>query len=154
MTDFDTRDPDFEQRVRASFDNQAFMAHIGAVMTVIRPGYCELTLPYGVALTQQDGFFHGGVIGAIADVAGGYAAHSLMSATDRVLTVEYKLNIVAPGKGRALMARGHVVRPGRTLTATRTDVIADGEDGEILIAIAQQTLMRLPGEDAEQGGPP
>jgi uncharacterized protein (TIGR00369 family) len=150
MTEYEARDPDFERRVRESFTAQAFMAHIGAEMIGLAPGFCELRLPFAAALTQQDDYFHGGAIGTIADVAGGYAAHSLMGPDDRVLTVEYKLNIVAPGRGRALLARGQVVRPGRTLTTTRADVLAETDDGEVLIAVAQQTLMRLDG--AEAGG--
>lgn len=145
MTDFDLRDPNFAQRVRASFDRQKFMAHIGAELTRIEPGFCELRLPFNASLTQQHDYFHGGAIGAIADVAGGYAAHSLMDADDSVLTVEYKLNIMAPGKGEMLYARGHVMRPGRTLTITRVDVVAVTDGRESLIASAQQTLMRMAG---------
>lgn len=145
MAIFEARDPDFEARVRASFARQQFMAHIGAELASIAPGMCELHLPFNETVTQQHGFYHGGVIGTIADVAGGYAAHSLMGAEDSVLTVEYKLNIMAPGKGDVLIARGEVIRPGRTLTITRADVFAVSKGEESLIASAQQTLMRMAG---------
>lgn len=145
MARFDPRDPNFEQAVRASFARQNFMAHIGAEMLRIEPGYCELRLVHDDRLTQQHGYLHGGAIGTLADVAGGYAANSLMAPGEGVLTVEYKLNIVAPGKGDALVARGEVVRPGRTLTVTRVDVVALTGAAETLVATAQQTLMRVEG---------
>lgn len=145
MADFAPRDPDFAVRVRASFDRQRFMAHIGAELLRVEPGFCELRLAHDDRLTQQHDYLHGGAIGTLADVAGGYAAYSLMAPGDEVLTVEYKVNMVAPGKGDALLARGHVVRSGRTLTVTRVDVMAVTAGAEALVATAQQTLMRVEG---------
>lgn len=145
MAEFSLRDPNFEVRVRASFARQNFMTHIGAELCRVEPGFCELRLPFHVNLTQQHDFFHGGAIGTIADVAGGYAAYSLMGPDDSVLTVEYKLNIMAPGKGDVLVARGQVLRAGRTLTITRIDIAAEANGQEALIATAQQTLMRMAG---------
>jgi uncharacterized protein (TIGR00369 family) len=116
------------------------MALIGASLGVVEPGLVEIALPYRDDLTQQKGFIHGGIIGMIADSACGYSAYSLMPASASLVTVEYKINILAPARG-ALLARGHVIRPGRTLTVTRGEVYA--EDGK-QVAIMQQTLMMLP----------
>lgn len=140
---FRVRDPEFERRIRASFAHQGFMALIGAEIVSVHPGACHVRLPWRDTLSQQHGFFHGGVIGTIADVAGGYAAFSLMAAADSILTVEYKLNLMAPGRGQALNARGQVVRAGLTLTVSRADVFAERDGEEVLIASMQQTLMRL-----------
>ena len=100
LPEFRVQDPDFEARVRASFDAQAIMRTIGAVMTVCAPGICEIELPWSEMVTQQDGFYHGGIVGAVADSACGYACHTLMRPQTRVLTVEYKLNLMAPAVGR------------------------------------------------------
>ena len=143
MTGFASRDPDFEVRVRASFDRQAFMHLIGAELVAVDPGRTEVRLPWRPELGQQHGYFHGGAIGAIADNACGYAAFSLAAASDSVLTVEYKLNLVAPGKGEALIARGLVVKPGRTLTVCEAKVYALDKGEERLCAVALETLMLL-----------
>ena len=134
-------DPDFAQRIRASFARQKAMALIGASLARVAPGVVEIALPFRDDLTQQKGFVHGGIIGMIADTACGYAAYSLMPADCSLVTVEYKMNILAPGRG-ALIARGEVVKAGRTLTATRGEVYA--QDGT-QIALMQQTLMMLAG---------
>ncbi len=143
MPDFETRNPDFERVVRDSFARQGFMGTLGAALVSVEPGRVEIAMPYSDAVAQQHGYFHGGAIGAIADTAGGYAAFTLMPDGMTILTVEYKLNIVAPGKGERLIARGYVVRPGRTLTITRADVFAVAGGEEKLCAIMQQTLMCL-----------
>jgi len=137
--------PDFEQAVRESFARQGIMGHIGARLGVIRPGYVEIIAPYSDDLSQQHGFFHGGIVGAIADSAGGYAAFSLMGAGDGVLTVEYKINLVAPADGDTLIARADVVRPGRTLTVSQAQVFVIKDGQETLCGIMQQTLMRIVG---------
>jgi uncharacterized protein (TIGR00369 family) len=134
-------DPQFATRIRASFGRQKAMALIGASLGSVAPGAVEITLPFRDDLTQQKGFVHGGIIGMIADTACGYAAYSLMPADCSLVTVEYKINILAPGT-TSLTARGEVVKPGRTLTIARAEVYA--EDGKH-IATMQQTLMMLPG---------
>ena len=151
MKDFTATDPDFAERVRKSFDAQGIMDHIGATLTLIEPGVCEVELPYSDAVSQQHGFFHGGVIGTIADSAGGYAAFGLMDAEDGILTVEYKLNLMAPADGDLLVARGQVVRAGRTLTVSRAEVGVIKNGVEVACAAMQQTLMRIVGR-AEVGG--
>ena len=133
-------DPRFESRVRASFGRQKAMALIGASLNRVEPGRVEIALPFREDLTQQKGFVHGGIIGMIADTACGYAAFSLMPAGCSLVTVEYKINILAPARG-ALVARGEVVKAGRSLTVARAEVYA--EDGKH-IASMQQTLMMLP----------
>ena len=151
MKDFEATDPDFAERVRKSFDAQGIMDHIGATLTLIEPGVCEIELPYSDAVSQQHGFFHGGVIGTIADSAGGYAAFGLMDAEDGILKVEYKLNLMALADGDLLVARGQVVRAGRTLTVARAEVGVVKNGVEVACAAMQQTLMRIVGR-AEVGG--
>ena len=131
---FQPVDPGFAARVRASFGRQKAMALIGAALTVVEPGHTEIALPYRGDLTQQKAYVHGGILGMIADSACGYAAYSLMPAGASLVTVEYKINILAP-------ARGEVLRPGRSLTVARGEVYA--EDGKP-VATMLQTLMMLP----------
>ena len=138
-TPFQPKDPAFAARVRASFARQPAMVLIGARLTRVEPGTTEIALAYRDELTQQKGFVHGGILGMIADSACGYAAYSLMPASSSLVTVEYKINILAPARGD-LVARGQVIRPGRTLTVTRGDIfMADGTH----VASMQQTLMML-----------
>lgn len=146
---FKILDPDYERRVRDSFARQAAMTLIGATMTRVEPGRCEIELPVRDDLTQQHKFVHGGVVGMIADSAGGYAAFTLMPAGAGVLTVEFKINMLAPAKGERLIARGEVLKPGRTLSIVRADVWAVEAGRETLIAAIQQTLMVMHGMEAE-----
>jgi uncharacterized protein (TIGR00369 family) len=146
---FTPLDPDFERRVRTSFARQAAMGLIGATMTAVEPGRCIIELPVRGDLTQQHGFVHGGIVGMIADSAGGYAAYTLMPADASVLTVEYKINMLAPAKGERLVAVGSVLKPGRTLSIVRADVFAIDAGGEKLIAAMQQTLMVMHGVSDE-----
>ena len=134
-------DPHFASRIRESFNRQKAMALIGATLGNVAPGAVEITLPFRDDLTQQKGYIHGGIIGMIADSACGYAAFSLMPADSSLVTVEYKVNILAPARA-SLVARGEVVKAGRTLTVTRGEVYA--EDGT-QVALMQQTLMMLAG---------
>jgi uncharacterized protein (TIGR00369 family) len=133
-------DPNFAARIRESFGRQKAMTLIGAALTKVAAGEVEIALPYREDLTQQKGFIHGGILGMIADSACGYAAFSLMPAGGSLVTVEYKMNILAPAKS-SLVARGKVVKAGRTLTVARGEVYA--EDGTH-VATMQQTLMALP----------
>jgi len=132
-------DPAFAERCRESFGRQKAMALIGASLAVVEPGYVEVALPFRDDLTQQKGYVHGGILGMIADTACGYSAFSLMPAGCSLVTVEYKMNILAPGLG-SLVAKGEVVKPGRTLTVARAEVYAD--DGKH-VATMLQTLMML-----------
>jgi uncharacterized protein (TIGR00369 family) len=140
---FKSLDPNYKMKVRKSFLRQGFMKFIGAKLGGVKPGYCEIHLPYKKELSQQHGFFHAGVIGTIADNTGGYAAYSLMGAESSILTVEYKLNLVAPGDGDLLIGRAWVVKPGRTLTVCRSEVFAVKNGIEKLCATSLMTLMAM-----------
>jgi uncharacterized protein (TIGR00369 family) len=134
-------DPHFAARCRQSFGRQKAMALIGASLTIVEPGAVEIALPYRDDITQQKGFVHGGIIGMIADTACGYAAFSLMPADCSLVTVEYKINILAPAT-TSLVARGEVVKAGRTLTIARAEVYGENRKH---VATMQQTLMMLAG---------
>ena len=121
------------------------MGHLGAGLVSVSPGTCEIKLPFSDAVSQQHGFFHGGVIGTIADTAGGYAAFTLMDADDGILTVEYKINMMAPASGELLIGRGQVLRSGRTLTVSQAEVSVVKDGKETVCAAMQQTLMRIVG---------
>ena len=140
------KDPDYAARVRASFDHQRVMRWIGATLTQLAPGQCEITLAHKPELTQQYGYIHGGIIGTIGDTAAGYAGYTLMPHDASVLTVEYKMNIVAPGDGERLIARGEVIRAGRSLVVARADVFAVKAGKETLCATLLQTLMTIHGK--------
>lgn len=142
---FQPKDPAYAERVRESFGRQKAMQTIGARLRAVGPGWTEVELPHRDDLTQQKGFLHGGIIGMIADNACGYAAYSLMPASASPLTVEYKINILAPGRGSTYIAEGVVLRPGRTLTVTRAEVYAQTTSGRVHIASMQQTVLMMAG---------
>lgn len=121
------------------------MAHLGAVMTEVGPGRVVITLPYSPALTQQHGYFHAGGTSAIADSAGGYAAFTLFPADSSVLTVEFKINLLAPAEGTLLEAVGQVIKYGRTLTICSLEVFACAPGARKLAAAGQQTLICMRG---------
>jgi len=145
MTVLQPMTDNFDAMVRESFAKQGMMGFIGAEVAEVRPGFCEIHLPHRTELLQQHGFFHAGATSAIADTAGGYAAFSLFEPGDGVLTVEFKMNLTAPADGEKLIARGEVVKPGKTLTITRGEVLAVKDGEEKLCAIMQQTMMRVIG---------
>lgn len=138
------RDPHFAQRVAASFAAQPAMALIGAQLHTVAPGSVVIELPCLPTLTQQHGYIHGGVIGMIADSAAGYAAATLTAADVEVLTVEYKINLLAPATGECLRAEGKVLRAGRQLTITAAEVYAINGSERRLCAVLQQTIMSVP----------
>jgi uncharacterized protein (TIGR00369 family) len=142
---FTALNPAFESRVRDSFARQAAMRLIGAQLAAIEPGRCIIELTVREELTQQHGYVHGGIVGMIADSAGGYAAFSLMPADASVLTVEYKINMLAPAAGERLVATGEVLKPGRTLSIVRADVVALRDGRATRVAAMQQTLMVMHG---------
>ena len=132
-----------EQRVRDSFGRQAFMSMLGATLTSVEPGLVEIRLTPRPELTQQHGFVHAAAVAAIADSACGYAAFTLMPEGTGVLTAEYKINLLAPARGDALIARGRVVKEGRTLTVCQADVIAVADGVERTVALLQATVMTI-----------
>jgi uncharacterized protein (TIGR00369 family) len=141
---FQPKDPNFDERVRASFARQQAMQTLGIEIARLEPGEIDLTMPYRPAYTQQHGFLHAGIVATALDSACGYAAFSLMPADAAVLTVEFKINLVAPAKGERFVFRAHVVKPGRTLTLcdARAFALTKGGD-ERLIATMTGTLMSL-----------
>ena len=139
-------DPNFAERVLASFAKQNAMHLVKASMPVVRHGATEIHLPHWDGIQQQHGFVHGGVVGMIADSSAGYAAMTVVPASASVLTVEYKLNLLAPADGETLIARGQVVRPGRTLIVTKAEVFAVKGGHETLCALMQQTIMVMHGK--------
>jgi len=134
-------DPEALDRVRTSFARQGLMEYLGAQLTEVAAGRVVIRLRYRQELTQQDGFFHAGATSAIADSAGGYAGFTLFPAGSSVLTVEFKINLVAPARGDFLEAVGTVVRSGRTLTICQMEVFAVTGTQRTLVALGQQTLI-------------
>ena len=147
---FEPRDPDWEARVRASFDRQKVMALIGARLTDLRPGYCEIRLPYREDLSQQNGYFHAGIISTVVDSAGGYAGFTLMPAGSDVLSVEFKLNLLSPGDGELLVATGEVLKSGKNLVIARGEVYVTNSGRITHCATMQQTLMTMHGRAPEE----
>ena len=119
------------------------MATIGATLTRVEPGAIEIQLPIRPILTQQHGFVHAGAIASIADSACGYAAASLSPADTGVLAVEFKINLMAPAAGDRLIARGRVIRAGRTLSVCQADVVAVSAGAEKAVAILTATIMTV-----------
>lgn len=143
MPTFEARDDRFEERVRASFVKQRVMETIGARLVSVIPGRVEIELEYREDLTQQDGYLHGAITTSIVDSACGYAAHSLMPPDSDVLTVEYKVNFLAPARGSKFIAIGQVLKAGRTLTLCTGEVNALQDGDRILVAVMQATMIRL-----------
>jgi uncharacterized protein (TIGR00369 family) len=143
---FIPRDSDFDRRVRASFARQGAMRLIGAHLREVAPGYCAITLVPRPEVAQQHGYVHAGIVASIVDSAGGYAGFTLFPADSSVLTVEFKLNLLAPADGELLVAEGFVVKSGRTLVITRGEVHAERAGERTLVALMQQTLMVMHGK--------
>lgn len=139
------RDPKWEQRVRQSFANQPFMAHLGARLSHVAPGAVDIELPLKPALTQQHGFFHAGTTTSIADSAAGYAALSLFPADSGVLSSEFKVNLLNPAKAPVLVARGRVIKSGKTLSIARADVYGLEDSGQVHVLTGLFTLMCMAG---------
>lgn len=146
MIDVYVKTMDCESRIAASFAQQKVMAYLGAELSSVSPGRCEIKLPYRDELTQQNGYFHAGIIATIADSAAGYAGLTVMPADAGVLSVEYKINLLAPADGELLIARGEVVRAGRTLVICRADVEVLKSGQSKLCATMLQTLMTMRGK--------
>jgi uncharacterized protein (TIGR00369 family) len=137
-----------QERVRSSFAKQGLMATLGATLGNVSPGLVEIVLSPHPAISQQHGFVHGGAVSAIADSAAGYASLSLMPADTGVLTTEFKINLLAPAEGELIIARGRVVKAGRTLTLAQAEVFAKTGGQEKLIALLTATLMAVRGRES------
>ena len=148
MTEFAPRDPDWETRIRTAFARQGMMAHLGIGIERLAPGITVLSAPIRPELSQQHGFAHAGLAFSAGDTAAGFAAQSLMAPGQGVLTVEMKINLLAPARGRAIRATGRVERAGRTVTVVRSDVAAIDDAGrETPIAIMLGTMAVMQGMD-------
>jgi uncharacterized protein (TIGR00369 family) len=148
------RDPQFEQRIRGSFERQAAMATLGATLARVAPGEVVVELPFRPELTQQHGFLHAGIVTSVMDSACGYAALSLMEPGTAVLSVEFKVNLIAPARGKRFRATGRVVRAGRTVTVVTAEfhVVEAPDEGQAaatpdtsgaLVAIMTGTMMTV-----------
>jgi uncharacterized protein (TIGR00369 family) len=142
------RFPGFETKVRESFARQQFMGTIGAELLHVAPGEVDIQLRMDPRLTQQHGFLHAGVVVAAVDSACGYAALTLMDEAAEVLTVELKVNLLAPATGARLLARGRVVRSGRTLTVCSGEAVASADGSESVVATLLTTMMAVSGRTA------
>ena len=130
------------QRVQVSFDRQGMMRHLGARLLQAAPGLCEVALPYSDRVTQQQGGFHGGAMGALADIAGGYAGLTVLPAGMEVTTVEYKVNFLAAFRDGELRATGRVLKGGKRIIVTMAEVRHVAADGKVSdCAVMQQTLV-------------
>ncbi|HKN75534.1 MAG TPA: PaaI family thioesterase [Candidatus Acidoferrum sp.] len=143
---FELQDVEYQRRVRDSFERQGLMKHLGAELVSLEPGEAVIRVPFRGELTQQHGYFHAGVTGGIADSACGYAAYTLMPADSSVLTVEYKMNLLAPADGDELIARARVVRSGKTLKICTADVFVRKGAAEKHCAMMLSTIMCLAGK--------
>jgi uncharacterized protein (TIGR00369 family) len=137
----DPRNPAFQEVVRASFARQAMMATLGAQLQFVGPGEVHIVLPHASAITQQNGFVHAGAIASIADSACGYAAFSLAAPDTDVLSVEFKINLVSPARAGSFIARGRVLRSGRTLSTCMAEVHGISAEGEELVATMLSTIL-------------
>ena len=143
MSAFQVQDPDYEARVRRTFANQPALGTFGITLARIEPGALELRMLYDARLSQQNGFLHGGVVSAGLDTACGLASYTLMPAHADILTVEFKINLLAPAKGQTFRFVGNVVKPGRTLVVSEGHAYASDDGREKLIATMSATMMTM-----------
>jgi uncharacterized protein (TIGR00369 family) len=143
----DPQDPAFAERIRASFAKQGAMDTIGATLGDIAPGRVVIELSWHQGLTQQHGFLHAGIVATALDSACGYAASTLMPADAGVLTIEFKINLLAPARGQRFRMEGVVLKPGRTITVVEGRAYAIDEGREKLAATMNATMMTITGRD-------
>ena len=144
-TEFQIQNPAFVQTIRRVFNQQGLMHSLEAVLIAVEAGAVTIELPVTTKITQQHGFVHAGVLTSIVDTACGCAALTLMPPESHVLTVEYKVNFLSPAQGVKAVAKGHVVKPGRTITVCQGDVyMVDEAEQQKLCAIMLATMIRRP----------
>lgn len=143
MSGFQVQDPDYETRVRRVFDGQPAMTTLGITLSDVGPGELELRMPYDARFSQQNGFLHAGVVSAALDTACGLASYTLMPARADILTVEFKINMLAPAKGDTFRFVGTVVKPGRTLIVSEGRAFANDGTREKLVATMSATMMTM-----------
>jgi uncharacterized protein (TIGR00369 family) len=156
MPSFAAQDPEFDANVRRSFEGLTLMRTVGARLQRVAPGEVEIDLPFREDLTQHHGYMAAAVLTAIVDVACGYAAMTLMPSGASVLTVEYKVNFLSPAQGERMLARGRVIRPGRTVTVCGGDVLAvrAGEERLVATMLATMATVRDEGRNVPRSTPP
>jgi uncharacterized protein (TIGR00369 family) len=143
MPQFTPPDPNYEPRIRESFTKQSAMQTIGATIASVQTGEVQVALPYSDHITQQDGFLHAGIVTTLVDSACGYAAYTLMPAGSRVLSVEFKVNLMSPAIGERFVAIGKVIKAGRTITVCSGEVLAYQGETSKLVALMQATMIRV-----------
>jgi uncharacterized protein (TIGR00369 family) len=148
---FEPRSADFADRVRDSFARQGAMRTLGAALGLVAPGAVDIELPWAMGLTQQHGFLHAGMVATALDSACGYAGFTLMGVDAAVLTIEFKINLLAPAKGERFRMEGRVLKPGRTITVCEGRAFAIENSRERLVATMGCTLMAVTGRDSIQG---
>lgn len=150
-TPFEPRCAHYADRVRDSFARQGAMATLGGRLGLLEPGAVDIELPWAPGLTQQHGFLHAGIVATALDSACGYAGFTLMPEDAAVLTIEFKINLLAPAKGERFRMEGRVIKPGRTITVCEGRAFAIDGSQEKLVATMGCTLMAVTGRDAIQG---
>ena len=150
-TPFEPRCADYAGRVRSSFARQGAMQTLGATLGLLEPGAVDIELPWAPGLTQQHGFLHAGMVATALDSACGYAGFTLMGQDAAVLTIEFKINLLAPAKGERFRVEGRVIKPGRTITVCEGRAFAVENQQEKLVATMGCTLMAVTGRDNIQG---
>jgi len=143
MSTFTPQSPDYVERVQESFSRQEALSSLGAELAHVGPGTVEIQFPFDQRWTQQHGFLHAGIVSTVLDSACGYAAFSLMPAEAAVLSVEFKINLLAPARGETFRARGSVIRPGRTITVCGGEAEATAGGKTTTIATMQATIMAI-----------
>jgi uncharacterized protein (TIGR00369 family) len=151
MSDFIPQDPDYINKVTDSFQRQNAMATIGTRIEKLEPGLVELAFDYDASLTQQHGFIHAGIVSTVMDSACGYAGFSLMPENTAVLTIEFKVNLLAPAQGESFVAVGKVKKPGRTITVADGELYAIKDGQRKLVATMTGTLMTIANRDDVKG---
>ncbi|WP_119065901.1 PaaI family thioesterase [Rubrobacter indicoceani] len=148
---YEAQDAGYREKVKGGFEKQTFMKTIGATLEAVRPGYCEVHLPFRKDLCQHTGFIHAGVTTTISDNACGFAALTLMPPDSEVLSVEFKMNLLRPAIGEKLVARATVVKPGKTVTVVQAEVAAVSGGGEKPCGFMVATMMRLEVPEGSSG---
>jgi len=143
MNIFQPSDPNYESRIRISFDKQEVMKTIGAKLVKVTPGEVHIEFSFVESLTQQHGYIHAGIVTSVVDSACGYAAYTLMPSDSEVLTIEYKVNFLSPAKGNKFKGIGRVLRPGRIITVCSGDVIAIDKGKEKIVATMLATMISV-----------
>lgn len=141
----------FRQRVEESFARQKVMHTLGATLANVEYGVVEIEMPFSADLTQQHGFLHAGIVSTVLDSACGFAALSVMPEDAAVLTIEFKINLLSPGRGERFLFRGEVTKPGNTIVVSDGRAFAISDGPARMIASMTGTLMTIRGREGLAG---